>query len=52
MGRSFKFWISLAGFQVVFGLAIFGLTREYYMAESSNVATLPLSQPAWDTLGN
>jgi len=51
MGRSFKFWISLAGFQVVFGLAIFGLTREYYMAESLNVATLPLSQPAWDTLG-
>lgn len=31
MNRSARFWTLLAVFQVVFGLAVFGLTRHYYL---------------------
>ena len=33
MNRSAKFWISLALFQVVFGLVVFALTRQYYLQD-------------------
>jgi Flp pilus assembly protein TadD len=32
MSRSTKFWISMAAFQIVFGLAVFAVTRQYYVA--------------------
>jgi len=34
MNRSVRFWTLLAVFQVVFGLAVFGLTRQYYLDRS------------------
>jgi tetratricopeptide (TPR) repeat protein len=33
MTRNSKFWISLAAFEIVFGLAIFAATRQYYLQE-------------------
>lgn len=41
MIRSAKFWISMMVFQVVFGLTIFGITRQYYMPDSDNVSADP-----------
>ena len=48
MIRSPKFWISMAVFQVVFGLAVFGLTRQYYIHDPDNSRTGPtaLRQPS------
>jgi len=34
MGRGTGFWIAMAVFQVAFGLAIFALTRQYYIEET------------------
>ena len=31
MTRNYNFWISLAVFEIVFGLAVFGLTRQFYL---------------------
>jgi len=31
MTQSYKFWISLAAFQIVFGLTVFAITRQYYV---------------------
>jgi len=46
-----KFWISFAVFQVVFGLAVFAITRDYYTQETGTVSahppTIGQSAPAW-----
>lgn len=34
MNYSVKFWITLAAFQLVFGYAVFAITREYYSPEA------------------
>ncbi len=38
---SARFWIMMTGFQVVFGLAIFTITRQYYIHNSDNVSAEP-----------
>ena len=35
---SAKFWISMAVLQVLFGLAVFSVTREYYIGDADNVS--------------
>lgn len=51
MIRDTKFWISIAAFQVLFGLAVFAITREYYIHDADKVSAHPLtanqSTPAW-----
>lgn len=46
-----KFWISFAVFQVVFGLAVFAITRDYYIQDVDNVSAHPStvgqSAPLW-----
>jgi len=46
-----NFWISFAVFQVVFGLAVFAITRDYYMQDTVEVgAHSPIvgqSAPVW-----
>ena len=46
-----KFWISFVVFQVVFGLAVFAITRDYYMQDVKTVSAHPQmlnqSVPAW-----
>lgn len=37
MIRGAKFWISMAVFQLVFGLAVFAVTRAYYSGDASGV---------------
>lgn len=47
MAQSSKFWIQLALFQVIFGVAVFAATRYYYLNEAARVG-LPaaiLNQP-------
>ena len=48
MINSPKFWISMTVFQVIFGLAIFTITRHYYNPDSDNVSTdsTAISQPS------
>lgn len=48
MIRSLKFWIPMTVFQVVFGLTVFGLTRQYYIHDSDNDSTDPtvIRQPS------
>ena len=48
MIREPKFWISMAVFQVLFGLAVFAITREYYAPDAKIVSAHPstLNQPA------
>ncbi len=41
MTRSARSWITMTGFQVIFGLAIFTLTRQYYIHDSDNVSAEP-----------
>lgn len=36
-----RFWVLLVVFQVVFGLAIFAITREYYMPDVNTVSAHP-----------
>lgn len=36
MMRDSKFWASMAVFQVLFGLAVFAITRDYYMTQASS----------------
>lgn len=38
MTRSLKFWVSMTLFQVIFGLAVFAITREYYNYEPDSVS--------------
>ena len=41
MIRDTNFWISIIVFQVVFGLAVFGITRQYYIQDSGEVSANP-----------
>jgi tetratricopeptide (TPR) repeat protein len=41
MNLSAKFWIWLAAFQVVFGLAVFAITRDYYIQDTNIVRAHP-----------
>jgi len=51
MTRDNKFWTLLAVFQVFFGLAVFGITREVYMQDAPVVSGHPpitaTSSPGW-----
>jgi len=49
MIRGPKFWIPMAVVQVLFGLAVFAMTRQYYMPESGSVGSVPtaLEQPSY-----
>lgn len=48
MIRNVNFWISMAVFQVLFGLAVFLVTRAYYVGDTASVRAHPPipSQPA------
>ncbi len=46
MIRSARFWIMMTVFQVVFGLAIFTITRQYYIHNSDNVSAEPIIEDA------
>jgi tetratricopeptide (TPR) repeat protein len=52
MNRDAKFWTVLAVFQVLFGFAVFAVTREYYLQDAGSANALPpaINQPA-PTLG-
>jgi Flp pilus assembly protein TadD len=41
MTNSLKFWIPMMVFQIVFGLTIFTITRQYYVQVSDNVSDDP-----------
>ena len=47
MIRSPKFWISMTVFQVIFGLAVFSATRQYYIQDQDNnrSSSTALTQP-------
>ena len=49
MDRKIGFWLSLAAFQIVFGLAVFAITRAYYQAapaaETKAGAAMPPGHP-------
>jgi len=51
MIRSARFWISITIFQVVFGLTVFALTRQYYVDDpgkvSASPATIRQAAPDW-----
>jgi tetratricopeptide (TPR) repeat protein len=51
MTRDTRFWTLLLVFQVFFGLAVFGITREVYLQEPATVRghppISPSSSPAW-----
>ncbi|MGD2128478.1 MAG: tetratricopeptide repeat protein [Lysobacterales bacterium] len=55
MNRNARFWTLAAVFQVVFGLAVFGLTRQYYIdrptAPAPGAAAIPHSQLSWPKNG-
>lgn len=36
MVRDSKFWVLMAVFQILFGLAVFAITRDHYMAEANS----------------
>lgn len=49
MDQKLKFWIPMTLFQVVFGLTIFTITRQYYIQDSDNLSdnTTEIIQPAF-----
>lgn len=51
MVRNGKFWMFMAVFQILFGLAVFAITRDHYMAAATSsqphVAILNPDVPAW-----
>ena len=51
MIRDSKFWISMSVFQILFALAVFAITREYYASDVNEVVSQPpttsQSEPAW-----
>ena len=51
MVRDNKFWIGMAVFQVAFGLAVFALTRQYYLEPATPISSSPVavtdSGPGW-----
>jgi tetratricopeptide (TPR) repeat protein len=44
MIRDARFWIPLSIFQLIFGLAIFGLTRDYYLNEGDRSGVAPATR--------
>jgi len=55
MMRSSRFWTFMAVFQIAFGLAVFGLTRQFYLGGPStpdgDVAAVPHAQQQWPDSG-
>lgn len=51
MVRDSKFWMLMAVFQVLFGLAVFAITRDHYMADANSgqphATILNPDAPAW-----
>ena len=51
MIRSTKFWITMSVFQVAFGLAVFAITRQYYIHDqdqvSANASAMAQPTPEW-----
>jgi tetratricopeptide (TPR) repeat protein len=49
MIQNLKFWIPVTVFQIVFGLTIFTITRQYYIQDSDNVSDDPVEirQPSF-----
>ncbi len=43
MNRGAKFWVVLALFQTVFGLAVFVLTRQYYLQDANPAGASPVA---------
>jgi len=41
MIRDTKFWLSMAVFQLLFGLAVFAITRDFYTQQPANVSAHP-----------
>jgi len=41
MIRDTKFWVSMLAFQVLFGAAVFGITRAYYLHDADKVSADP-----------
>lgn len=41
MTRDAKFWAAMAVFQVLFGLGVFAVTRDYYVQDANTVAAHP-----------
>ncbi|SEQ02346.1 Tetratricopeptide repeat-containing protein [Amphritea atlantica] len=39
--HSVKFWLTIIAFQIIFGLVVFGFTRQYYLSEPQSAATKP-----------
>ena len=46
MIRNTRFWTTMVVFQIVFGLTIFGITRQYYVREGKEISASPTGQPA------
>jgi tetratricopeptide (TPR) repeat protein len=53
MMRNAKFWYSMVVFQLLFGLAVFALTRDYYRDDADGGTTQPsmVQQPSSDWAG-
>lgn len=51
---SARFWVSMAVFQILFGLAVFTATRQYYLHEAAEVSTGPpvIREPSLTSLDN
>jgi len=49
MVKNLKFWVPMTVFQIVFGLTIFTITRQYYIHDSDNVSDDPteIRQPSF-----
>ena len=51
MIRNAKFWITMTVFQVVFGLMVFAITRQYYIHDqdkvSANTSVMAQPSPEW-----
>ena len=48
MIRDSKFWIPMTIFQVLFGVTVFGLTRDYYLYESDRSGLAPATSARTD----
>jgi hypothetical protein len=49
MALNLKFWIPMTAFQIVFGLTVFTITRQYYIQDPDNVSadSAEIRQPAF-----
>jgi Flp pilus assembly protein TadD len=49
MALNLKFWIPMTVFQIVFGLTVFTITRQYYIQDPDNLSDEPteISQPSF-----